>query len=307
MSSLEWALLGAFIILAGAALGILVLSRRTGRPASRPGRQEEDAHLRIAVHGLMLEMSEQVQTLLGESDEYGEALTRHKAGIESAGNRASLKEIEQSMLAEVVRMKRENDTYRQELQAARKTIEAQQAELEQLNQDASKDFLTEIANRRTFDARLREEVARFQRHAQLFSVVILDIDHFKRVNDTHGHLAGDHVLRAVSALLEQRKRASDFLARYGGEEFVLILPETQLDQAMRVARELNSAVAQARISFEGKRIKLTISAGATEIGKADEAAAHLLKRADQALYRAKENGRNRVEGTHSNGDPVRLL
>ncbi|MEH6357717.1 MAG: diguanylate cyclase [Pseudomonadales bacterium] len=153
------------------------------------------------------------------------------------------------------------------------------------------DTLTRLPNREAFDERFLMERERYLRYKNPASLAILDIDHFKQVNDQHGHLVGDRVLQTVAKKMKESIRNTDFLARYGGEEFVLIMPETTREAASQVLDKIRAAVADMALDSVGS---VTISAGvaAFQLG---EKAAQLVERADKALYTAKDNGRNRVE------------
>lgn len=159
------------------------------------------------------------------------------------------------------------------------------------------DALTGIANRRHFDGVLETEWRRGMRGELPLSVLLIDVDHFKRVNDEFGHQVGDEVLREVGRLLRgHAQRGADLAARYGGEEFVLVLPNTAADSALAQAERLREAVEQLDLSalLPNPR-RLTISIGvASAVPTSETASASLLQRADQALYQAKQNGRNRV-------------
>jgi diguanylate cyclase (GGDEF)-like protein len=158
-----------------------------------------------------------------------------------------------------------------------------------LHAQAYQDALTELPNRRAFDERLRAELQRARRHGQVFALLLLDIDHFKAINDTHGHTVGDQVLQRLAQILVRRLRLADALARWGGEEFGLLLPETTGLAAMRLAETLRRAVAQARF-FDVER--LTVSIGVSQFAP-DDSIDSLFRRVDQALYNAKAQGRNR--------------
>ncbi|WP_029458156.1 GGDEF domain-containing protein [Solidesulfovibrio alcoholivorans] len=160
---------------------------------------------------------------------------------------------------------------------------------------ADHDGLTRIHNRRAFDERLVEELRRHQRYGHSMSLLMLDIDHFKNINDSYGHLMGDHVLREVGKIISEQLRSTDFTARYGGEEFVVILPLTTEEQSQVLAERLRQAIAETRFTSEGKPFGITVS-----IGTAALTPGALLKRrdlvdkADKALYQAKKLGRNQV-------------
>jgi diguanylate cyclase (GGDEF)-like protein len=166
---------------------------------------------------------------------------------------------------------------------------------ESLNIQATVDPLTGLFNRREFRNRLHAEWGRFKRHQSPMSVVLLDIDHFKRVNDTHGHDGGDAVLEALGALLRAQQRRQDVLCRYGGEEFVILLPDTRRDAAHLAAESLRKRVMAHSFRVKEARLHVTVSlgvAGAIENNPANED--EFIALADQALYRAKAEGRNRT-------------
>lgn len=165
---------------------------------------------------------------------------------------------------------------------------------------ASHDELTGIANRREANRRLRQERARALRQLKPLSVVLIDMDHFKEVNDAEGHDAGDAVLRASAKTAEAALRVTDCLGRWGGEEFLAILPETTEEGARRVVERVRSAVEQLNLQHNGHTLKVTLSAGVacwspTDTQGPNSEADALVKLADEALYRAKAAGRNRVE------------
>ena len=160
---------------------------------------------------------------------------------------------------------------------------------------ATTDPLTRLTNRQASLGILAEEVARANRYERALSVVLIDIDHFKRVNDTHGHAVGDSVLRHVAGLLTRVVRGTDTLGRYGGEEFIVVMPETDIDGGLTSAENLRREVARVPFSENDIRIEITISAGVTgRIAKPSLDVDELLRRADTALYSAKAQGRNQV-------------
>jgi diguanylate cyclase (GGDEF)-like protein len=163
---------------------------------------------------------------------------------------------------------------------------------DRVRQLAYLDGVTGIFNRRYFELRIAEEIARSSRHGLTFSVIMVDIDHFKRLNDEFGHLLGDEVLRQVSGILSQQLRKSDVFSRYGGEEFAIITPETGLESALGVADKLRRVVESWH--FPGVARPVTISAGVAEFPTQGGTRDELVKSADEALYAAKQSGRNRA-------------
>jgi diguanylate cyclase (GGDEF)-like protein/PAS domain S-box-containing protein len=213
----------------------------------------------------------------------------------------------------LVPMKKRID-YELELRSAKKQLEAAYlekeqalAKLEQLHLEIEQkqdellninatlvelsvtDKLTGLKNRRFFQEQLEEQLAIFHETAKLFSLLILDIDHFKKVNDTFGHQVGDEVLAQLAQILNAQARQGDVVARFGGEEFVIILPETDVNASWTIAEQLRQTVEQA----QWQTGRITISIGIATVTEEDTDMT-ILKKADQALYVSKENGRNRV-------------
>ena len=155
------------------------------------------------------------------------------------------------------------------------------------------DGLTDLANRKQLDLVLADEIPRSRRQNRPLSLLMIDIDHFKTINDTHGHLTGDSVLRGLAGILQRRLPPNHRLGRYGGEEFCVILPETSLHNAAKFGEELRALVEAHAFVAEDKNIRVTISVGVGTL-QDDMALADLYKSADEMLYRAKRNGRNRV-------------
>ncbi|MEJ2611566.1 MAG: DUF484 family protein [Candidatus Thiodiazotropha sp.] len=164
------------------------------------------------------------------------------------------------------------------------------------------DPLTELHNRRYLDRRIKEELSRANRYHQPLSCLFIDADHFKRINDNYGHPTGDQVLRELANRIRSQLRASDVAARYGGEEFALLLPQTNLAEALLLAERIRLKVSSHPIPLDdGSSVELSVSIGVSEtlpmLGKRHhkELISHLLASADQALYLAKAKGRNRIE------------
>jgi diguanylate cyclase (GGDEF)-like protein len=196
------------------------------------------------------------------------------------------------VLAAATAIIKANRQLEQELANTKLEIEEQQRRLETTSAVARTDALTGILNRRAYD----EELATRYNHARQtgtpMSLLIFDVDHFKKFNDEFGHQAGDAVLRGVAQVLTSARRDTDVIARYGGEEFCALLPATTLEDAKVAAERLRLAVAQAEFKFEGIALRVTVSVGlaaSTDTIDTDM----LIKRADTALYEAKKNGRNR--------------
>ena len=169
--------------------------------------------------------------------------------------------------------------------------------LRQLYESSTRDALSGVWNRRHFEDCLRSELAYAKRHGTDLGVLLLDIDHFKRVNDTLGHAAGDAVIRHIAQTALLQLRAEDLLARYGGEEFIVVMRSTSGENAARAAERIRAAIESTPCWFEGRQIRATISIGCGSLSECTEASGpHLVGLVDERLYGAKHRGRNRVVG-----------
>lgn len=174
-------------------------------------------------------------------------------------------------------------------------ISARKRAEEALREMSQTDPLTGVANRRHFFLRAGEELSRARRYGRDLSIVMLDLDHFKRVNDRWGHAAGDRVLKMLCVVCMRILRQADLMARVGGEEFAVVVPDTNLDGATLLAERVRLAVADQALAEGGDMIRVTLSAGVSALAPTDSTVDDVLKRADQALYSAKAAGRNRTE------------
>ncbi|WP_299182470.1 GGDEF domain-containing protein [uncultured Neptuniibacter sp.] len=167
------------------------------------------------------------------------------------------------------------------------------AHMEEERLRARTDPLTGLPNRAAYDEHMLQEYERWSRYSTTFSVVVGDLDFFKKINDTYGHLAGDKVLRLVAKVITKNIRVTDFAARFGGEEFIIILPSTSASEAAQAMDKLRASLESSPFNFHGKPVGITMSFGVTEIKEGDSLD-DIFTRADEALYQAKENGRNQV-------------
>jgi diguanylate cyclase len=181
----------------------------------------------------------------------------------------------------------------EQLTVAEQRLQRQAEEIQQHVAMARTDALTGLANRRAFDEHLHMRLADWRRHEIPTSLVMIDVDHFKKFNDTHGHQAGDAVLRGVAKVLVDEMRDTDLVARLGGEEIAIVLPRTELLEATRVAERGRLAIADMSINYSGQSLRVSASFGVSKIVGGDGAET-LIRRADQALYAAKQNGRNKT-------------
>jgi diguanylate cyclase len=255
----------------------------------------DHADSRSAAHALDTQIREQVdglQTSMHEAadlEDLKHVLENHLEGLLGTmdEHRKQRDEREQEVAARLQSLAERVAHMEQEASGFREHLEEQR-------QKALIDPLTGLPNRAAWSERLEHEVGQWQQHGNTLMLAMLDLDHFKRINDNYGHLAGDKVLKIIATVLRKRLRGSDFIARFGGEEFVLLLPSTVPAAGMKLLEHLRASIEACPFHFKGERVTITISMGLTAF-KPGEHSDLVLKRADQALYRAKNAGRNRVE------------
>ena len=171
----------------------------------------------------------------------------------------------------------------------------QRKQLEQALLEACQtDSLTHAANRRRLMAVLRQHFAEFARYHHPMAMIMFDIDHFKRINDSHGHLVGDEILKCLCQVCRESLRENDLLARFGGEEFIIVLPSTTAAQAMVTAERIRQRITEGIDRRMGKKLQVTISLGVSELYESDTEPEQILQRVDEAIYQAKAGGRNRT-------------
>ncbi|MBF0282876.1 MAG: diguanylate cyclase, partial [Magnetococcales bacterium] len=257
--------------------------------------QEKEAFVRL-VGELATQLEEMRQTTGGMGRRLSESINR----IKTSETVEELQQLRILLVREAEDLKRGTQVLQsrlvesqQQLVQARHRVRELSEELEKSRTESMTDALTGVANRRAFEQTLHREHARSVRHKLPLSLVMFDLDHFKKVNDTYGHPVGDKVLTTVAERAGKMLRQSDLIARYGGEEFVLILPEATLEAAAAAAEKIRLEVMRLRFKTGNQMLTVTSSFGVCEWqpGMTPE---ELLHQADQALYRAKQGGRNRV-------------
>jgi diguanylate cyclase len=238
-----------------------------------------------------------MQQYRGAADEYNEGLGQHIEGMASRLHNPVVAELVKELIGHTVAMRDSGKALSATLDEAHQEIERLKEHLENITQEANRDFLTGVSNRKAFDRQLDALAMSARQQNQIFSLLMLDIDHFKRINDTHGHPIGDEVLRQIGRILFERIRGKDMVARYGGEEFAILLPETPLQGGVAVAEHIRKNIASIELVRKdtGERLPpVTISIGVAQYRGSGDSLALLITRADQALYRSKLTGRDRV-------------
>ncbi|PFG60454.1 diguanylate cyclase [Pseudomonas poae] len=255
-----------------------------GHADSRSAARELDTQIREQVDGLQSSVQE-----AADLDSLKQVLESHLEGLLGTmdEHQQQRDQREQEVAARLKGLAERVANMEQEAQGYREHLEVQR-------QKALVDPLTGLPNRAAWSERLDHEVNAWHQRGNSLSLAMLDLDHFKRINDGYGHLAGDKVLKIIANVLRKRLRPNDFIARFGGEEFVLLMPDSSLSDALAVGEVLRAAIAACPFHFKGEPVTITVSMGVAQLqpGERSELA---LKRADEALYRAKAAGRNQVQ------------
>jgi diguanylate cyclase len=234
------------------------------------------------------------------TSEYREKLKGVTARLETAKEMSEIRTIVSDLMLATVEVIQAGEYLKERLEDATHKTESLQWELHKAQQEILFDQLTNLYNRKAFEKRIREYLKTYQDSGRYFSIVMLDIDHFKQFNDQHGHQLGDQVLRFVGAFLNKELKGKDFAARYGGEEFVILLVSTSVDKAGLVANNIRKSLADVQLRHvkTGTVLgRVTISAGVSAV-RDDDTVESLVKRADDALYLAKQSGRNSVKSEY---------
>ena len=187
-----------------------------------------------------------------------------------------------------------HQTFETEFKTLRKELVQATEHSKALERKLYQDSLTGAYNRRAYNRRIEDEMERFLRYGTIFSLLFIDADHFKNINDTYGHAIGDKCLQEIIKRASKLIRRSDMLARYGGEEFVLIMPETNAADAKKVAEKIRETIEKIEFIYKNDSVKVTVSIGVTQVRENDGVSQDVLDRADAAVYQAKQDGRNRV-------------
>lgn len=254
-----------------------------------------DEHL-ADLHNLLFKMLEGVTNNSSNTDTFSKTLQSQSHALDANPSLEDLRGIAQTLMQATTQAMDNNRQLHSNLQSVEQKSMSLQSEVKKLRDEISTDPLTGLFNRRALNKRMHELVESFEEAETPFSVLMLDIDHFKHFNDNFGHVIGDEVIRRVGLTLRNKVRELDFPARYGGEEFTVLLPETDIFNALDIAQSIHQSVANlilVKRRTKEKLPKVTVSVGAASF-RQGESPETLLERADQALYQAKESGRNQV-------------
>ncbi len=270
------------MLCAGLALGIWLGKRLMTRLTSGITREE--------LHELIQGVSKVTHGVQADMSQYREVMDlaqQHLREVQEGSQPADTSTVD--LLS---RMTDANELLQRRIRHAEGMLARQSAQVAEFMTEARTDALTHVPNRRAFDDEFNRRMAEWRRNSTRFLLVLIDVDHFKRLNDTHGHAAGDAVLRQLASTLQQATRETDLVARYGGEEFVLLLPAGAMGYSTDCGPRICQAVAATKYRFEDQTLAVTVSCGVAE-PRDKETPLALLQRADAALYAAKQAGRNR--------------
>jgi diguanylate cyclase len=276
-------LLGVLQLGLGVALGMWV---RRAEPTTSGANKNDLAQASL--------IAKRLQAL---ADEMSSSVGEHRSKLDQAsqlltsGSYTSDEQLAELVVDVIGNVVRANQNLKTKLDTAEGRLQDQAVEIEAHMSRSLTDALTGLPNRREFNERLEERMGAWNRRRDVFSLLLIDVDHFKKLNDRYGHLAGDQVLATIGRALRGAIRREDAVARFGGEEFAILLPSTSLEQAIEAAQKVREAVARVSINRGGQQITVTVSGGLAAIASNERVEA-LIQRADSALYAAKEAGRN---------------
>jgi diguanylate cyclase len=222
-----------------------------------------------------------------------------------ASIRAALEEKRRSEALVQEKLAEEMESLNENLDRMKKEVNQVHAKRKALEKEILIDPLCGVANRRALKERLKNELYRFQRYRQFFSLLLFDIDQFKVINDRHGHWAGDRCIKEIIKRIKPILRETDLMGRWGGDEFMVIFAGTDIESAAAVAERLRKLIENTRFIYHKHEISLTVSIGVTEIRDSDTSVEMVFNRVDKAMYQAKKKGRNMVAVTWNESPPAR--
>jgi diguanylate cyclase (GGDEF)-like protein len=272
-----------------------------------PGMGHEDYHYELDarredIRQLQSNLGQQVMETISQNEEFGVILEVVMAELRQAEDVAGIENARWTLIREVEKLMKGHNELADKLDSTHHYLQLVESDSRELTDELSRvrmlsltDELTGLANRRAFMRRLEDEVARVQRYGFPLSFALMDLDHFKGINDEFGHAAGDEVLRVYAKNILSVFRHHDMVARYGGEEFAVLLPNTDADGAIRALNKVRRRAAETRWQSNGTISQVPSFSAGVSLFKPGESASAFIERADKALYRAKRLGRDRIE------------
>ncbi len=282
--------------------------RRSPRAAAQAERRVDSAyrqHLqqkRESIHRIQATLAQHITDTIRQNEEFGVLLEVELDALRSAGSIQEIDILRKTLVNEVEKLQHSHQSLTSRLEKTHQVLKDVEAKGQELSDELTRvhllsltDELTELPNRRAFLRRLEDEVGRVQRYGNSLSLVIVDVDGFKAINDQYGHAAGDDVLRAYAKSVLSIFRHHDMVARYGGEEFAVLLPNTDTDGAIAAIHKVQRAAAETTVDINGTAVPVPTFSAGIALYLPGETPTDIIERADSALYRAKNLGRNRIE------------
>jgi diguanylate cyclase len=261
-------------------------------PQADPREQQISDSLQV-IRTILLNLATLIQQTDRATEKSSTTLGDVRSTIDDLKLPPELGEVHRVLIREIDRVITSNTTLKAELAQTKEGLEVQKQQIEVLKTAVRIDGLTQLANRAYFDEKLSEMLRLRKRYEDPFSLMMIDVDNFKQINDTHGHDAGDRILKGAAFKLKTSLRESDFVARYGGDEFAALIIKGEGEEAVDLGLKLCAILKESRFRLDGKDFKITMSVGVAEALPKDTPE-KLLKRADSALYQAKQQGRDRA-------------
>jgi diguanylate cyclase len=291
-------------VLASVSVGILA-GFMWGRGRSRPEEDKTKQRDRNAMLRMMVELLGAAEQINTNVENHSSEIAKNVQEVDDMPMTGEMDLVKQVLLSHMKTLLSSNQRMQEEMLCTRYRLEEQAQQIDSARREARRDELTGVANRKAFNEKLHLLMAEWRRQQTPFVLVLADLDQFKRVNDSHGHIAGDRLLNSVGTLLRELVREEDFVGRYGGDEFAILLPQTELNVGAELAEMVRVGIADGvcRIARRGDEpaVSLSLGVAAPCEGDTDET---LIHRADDAMYKSKHLGRNQVQCYRPEESPV---
>jgi diguanylate cyclase len=285
-------------VLASVLVGILAgyFSKRSRGERSALATADRAEQERQTTLKVLVEVFKSIEQMNGDVECHNSEIRQTADHVGSMKVSGEMVSVQQVLLEHMRVLTVSNKRLQTDLLSARYRMEEQAREIDHIRREAYTDGLAPVANRKAFDEKLHLLLAAWDRQRQPFVLIMADMDHLKRINDSHGHRAGDLVIQKLGEMLKEWVREGDFVARYGGDEFAVLLQNTLLEEAMVVAERIRVRAADrgSKVTYRGEEVALSLSIGVAAVADGDDAGS-IIHRADAALYRSKRLGRNQVQ------------